>query len=611
MTGQPSAMEAKESSETSDGYVNGEDSQQVQGGDSSKRKYSRNGCTECKKRRMKCDETKPSCWQCSRLGRECIYIMNRKNKKRRSKEEIEREKLNKATRSKAQRRSDEPDPQSEAQGTQFSFSFNDANLVYNDLSDLVNWRLEEALTPNLKTYIEESSNPFNTELSTHNLPLTTDDTDMIFDIPLEMFNLGEPHSEYLKRYYNEFFTLVCPFTPNVNSNPMRDVLFNYARRETYLLYAILACGAMTQHRQTQQIRDDQAYCSYLSTCLNILSDNFEDETLIQVKVEPMLLTILLLTTDCASNKNPRWRAHLKGAKELLKKTTVQSDTLNFCRNWLTSYEILAGITNPYGGIFQADGEELSRFITNDELYLNSLKRLNMIDVHGFNYLDGHIIQLDIAFRDIIRIMNKIRLLENNGLIQGKTHLNSDIVPPVLTLTEWHSISNQLDNLEEMFIIDKSGIIPPSNPNHPSHNRVKGFDAIDTVRFPSGDEITLSWFDIAHQTHIIAARVVFLNRVLLFEKNSIFIQELVKKALRYLEFLRIQPNYRNCCMTHLHMLISVIGGLCLDEKDRQLVEIFLKACYNLGLASAGHNLERIQRIWRNEVQSGEEDDVLTW
>jgi hypothetical protein len=530
-------------------------------------------------------------------------LANTKNRKRRTKAEIEQEKINKAH--KVQQTTN-------PNNTEFSFSLNDANLLYNDLNDLVNWKLEEAMTQNLRTYIEESTNPFSTKLKEHNLPLTTDRTELIFDVPLEMFNLGEPHNQYLKLYYDEFITLLCPFIPNVGQNPVRDVLLNYAKRETYLLYAILACGAKTQHRLSLKIRDDQAYCSYLSTCLNILGDNFEDEQLITEKVEPMLLTILLLTTDCASTKNLRWRAHLKGAKELLKKSTVQSDTLNFCRNWLITYEVLAGITNPYGGIFQNDTEELENFINNDQLYLNSLKKMNMIDVHGFNYISGHIIQLDIAFKDIIKILNRIRSLEVNGLLKFKSHLDHEISPAVLTLSEWHSISNQLDNLEEMDIIDKSGLIPTSNPNHPSNNKLEGFDAIDTIKLPSGEEITLSWFDISHQTHIITARIVFLVRVLEFGRSSIFIQELVKKGLRFVKFFDQVPDYRNVCMTHLHMMMSSLGKFCLDEDDQRLVEKYLKALYSMGLASAGHNLARLQRIWRNEIKSDEEEeDVLTW
>ena len=33
---------------------------------------------------MKYDETKPVCWQCSRLNLECVYILHTKNKKRES-----------------------------------------------------------------------------------------------------------------------------------------------------------------------------------------------------------------------------------------------------------------------------------------------------------------------------------------------------------------------------------------------------------------------------------------------------------------------------------------------------------------------------------------------
>lgn len=38
-----------------------------------KRKYSRGGCQECKRRKMKCDEGKPFCYNCSRLKKVCVY----------------------------------------------------------------------------------------------------------------------------------------------------------------------------------------------------------------------------------------------------------------------------------------------------------------------------------------------------------------------------------------------------------------------------------------------------------------------------------------------------------------------------------------------------------
>lgn len=38
-----------------------------------KRKYSRGGCKECKRRKMKCDEGKPYCFNCTRLKKACVY----------------------------------------------------------------------------------------------------------------------------------------------------------------------------------------------------------------------------------------------------------------------------------------------------------------------------------------------------------------------------------------------------------------------------------------------------------------------------------------------------------------------------------------------------------
>ncbi|EGV63147.1 hypothetical protein CANTEDRAFT_122982 [Yamadazyma tenuis ATCC 10573] len=38
-----------------------------------KRKYSRGGCEECKRRKMKCDEGKPFCYNCTRLNKACVY----------------------------------------------------------------------------------------------------------------------------------------------------------------------------------------------------------------------------------------------------------------------------------------------------------------------------------------------------------------------------------------------------------------------------------------------------------------------------------------------------------------------------------------------------------
>ncbi|KOC14470.1 hypothetical protein AFLA70_5g008200 [Aspergillus flavus AF70] len=35
---------------------------------------SRHGCTNCKQRRVKCDETRPYCQNCTRRNNTCVYV---------------------------------------------------------------------------------------------------------------------------------------------------------------------------------------------------------------------------------------------------------------------------------------------------------------------------------------------------------------------------------------------------------------------------------------------------------------------------------------------------------------------------------------------------------
>ncbi|CUM63161.1 uncharacterized protein PRCAT00000728001 [Priceomyces carsonii] len=54
-----------------------------------KRKYhqkSRNGCSTCKKRRVKCDETKPVCNKCKHMNLTCGYVLNEDDRKKEDEE---------------------------------------------------------------------------------------------------------------------------------------------------------------------------------------------------------------------------------------------------------------------------------------------------------------------------------------------------------------------------------------------------------------------------------------------------------------------------------------------------------------------------------------------
>lgn len=470
-------------------------------------------------------------------------------------------------------------------------------------------RLEEVMTPYLKNHIDDN-NPFNTSL------IFNSSSNEIQDISiLNNFNLSHPHIDYLLFFYHSFSTLMSPLKPNPSINPVRDILLHYAQGENYLLFCILACGAKSSHRETSKVEDNEAYYSYLSTCLLKLKQYSSDENIIAEKIESMLLTLLLLIGDCASSKYLKWREHLDGAKQLLKKTNLKSDAIYFCRNWFTLYEILAGITNEKGGSFNNsfDGN-LDLFINNDPIYLESLKRLNMIDDKNFNFVSGHIIELDIVYREIIKILNHTRFLKKQGLLKkNQSHLDYKIKPPVVTLNKINELMNLIEDLEKKIIIDKNIYIPK---NHPLHNfkpnNPDKSTSIDTRILKNGETITLSLFDITHQTHTLGAKVVLLTSIMELPKTSTIVQQVVQQALSYIRFLEQLDGFDNICISHLHFPMSQIGKLCIEPRDQALVEKFMKIVHGMGLYSANYNLNKLKKIWKNEeINEDDEQDFLTW
>lgn len=192
-------------------------------------------------------------------------------------------------------------------------------------------------------------------------------------VPLDFIKITKPHEKlYLEEFYNEFSGVILPFnaydeTTSTYMNPARDILLTCASRETYLLAAILAQGAKTSFKMSGIQEDEKAYCFYLSKCLQLLGPALDNNKSneggnnLTSNIEAVLLTVLLLTSANASNTKQNWRAHLRGAKDILLKYTTNSNKnkklksirtspiLVFCKYWYISIEILAGLSSEYGG----------------------------------------------------------------------------------------------------------------------------------------------------------------------------------------------------------------------------------------------------------------------
>ncbi|CAL9735315.1 lysine biosynthesis regulatory protein Lys14p [Monosporozyma servazzii] len=627
-----------------------------------RRKYSRNGCTECKRRRMKCDETKPTCWQCSRLNRDCVYILNRKNKKRKpstksvsstskvskddkktkvtpisyestpdqineaSSELIYNNPENNISTTSSERVVDVPNLVSTSKMDGF-----DANLLMQNLNDIVNMKLNDSvmLNESLKNYdfpdldIPEllPSNPSHA----NSVPISFLVNNVIqFNIKITSFKLGGAHDEYLRIFYNDCLNSIAPFFQN-QGNPLRDILLSFARNESYLLSAILAIGASIAHRKSNKLEDEKSYCAYLSHCLNLLGEQFHNESNVLNKIEPIILTVILLAWDCIYTMNSQWRSHLKGVTDLFKKINKgdSSKVLNVAKCWFKVMETFASISTVLGGSFSDEDLELI-FDPYDYQYVDSLKFLNvMTPLNEFNLLRGHKEDLDIVIKEVIRSLNSIRSSQKED-IAGKDRLYNKNVDYLLwsptqrddkdplSYFNTQNILVEINKQLDYEFISKTGIIPKESQSHPDNSHIDD-NAIDIVILRNGERIALSWYDISHQTQALSFLLIVLLKLLGIPRESITIQQVVKRIMSFFSFLDSDDPPRNARTCYSNFAVLLAGLNSMDERTRDLVRKYFKLNRDISRRLTEHNLVRLEKVWSgaNEDCEPDDQDILTW
>lgn len=627
-----------------------------------RRKYSRNGCTECKRRRMKCDETKPTCWQCSRLNRDCVYILNPKNKKRKPVTKgVSRtgkvSKDNKKTKvipisnestpvhinetssgliysnpesnistTSSERVVDVPNLVSTSNMDGF-----DANLLMQNLNDIVSMKLNDSvmLNESLKDYdfpdldIPELLPSIQNHASS--VPISFLVNNVIqFNINITAFKLGGTHDEYLRIFYNDCLNSIAPFFQN-QGNPLRDILLSFARNESYLLSAILAIGASIAHRKSNKLEDEKSYCAYLSHCLNLLGEQFHNESNVLNKIEPIILTVILLAWDCIYTMNSQWRSHLKGVTDLFKKIKKGDSTkvLNVAKCWFKVMETFASISTVLGGSFSDEDLELI-FDPYDYQYVDSLKFLNvMTPLNEFNLLRGHKEDLDIVIREVIRSLNSIRSRQKED-IAGKDTLYNKNVDYLLWSPNQREDKDPLSyfNTQQILVeinkqldyefISKTGIIPKESQSHPDNSHIDD-NAIDIVILRNGERIAISWYDISHQTQALSFLLIVLLKLLGIPRESITIQQVVRRIMSFFLFLDSENPPRNARTCYSNFAVLLAGLNSMDEGTRDLVRKYFRLNRDISRRLTEHNLVRLEKVWSGSANDYDPDDqdILTW
>ncbi|CDK28089.1 unnamed protein product [Kuraishia capsulata CBS 1993] len=193
------------------------------------------------------------------------------------------------------------------------------------------------------------------------------------------WSTSSSHIHYMKIFITKIHMNCLPFTTSFLHNSFINCFLLQAKRSPHLLFAMLAMAARYEYYQCTHADQDpnmllknrkeakfhnKIRSYYLSSCLKALDSILDDKEQILQNVESLLLTILILASDYSASRGSQWRAHLRGAKDLLIKYCRFKPMildLAIAKVWFYSMESLAGLTVPSGGTIHGF-DELGEFL---------------------------------------------------------------------------------------------------------------------------------------------------------------------------------------------------------------------------------------------------------
>ncbi|KAG7791606.1 hypothetical protein KL910_001732 [Ogataea haglerorum] len=486
-----------------------------------------------------------------------------------------------------------------------------ANNLAHSLNDLLESKIDEIGVPNDESELESMFRMFERTEYQHPESSTSFDSAKSWEIPdfltkrisIDSLQFPGEHRKYLELFDHDYARVIMPLQPSPQYNPAREILLTYASKNNYLMAAILSCGALQSLRKTQDAQDEKNYCSYLSTCLQLLSTVLADQNKISANVEPMLLTILLLTSYTAMSLVQKWRPHLCAAKDLLSTYAPFSEdprlrqrdsyVVAFCRNWYLSIENIAGLTAPLGGVLKNDRElELAMYdLPYTQAYWESMMCSRR---DGFNYLYGYTNTLGVSLQKLIKSIKIMR-----------SKRSSPSQSPSLSAFSIFELTADFHREAQFEIISKTGIVPRTHFMHPDNHLAPplGFEplspeAIEKVEYSDGTYDYISWYDVCHQSFVITAFLIITSDLGRIPKKHPIIQELVQRAMHLFRFLDCEKVMRNYCVLIVQVAVFYVGLNSVYDRDREFVTRYFTQMNILHTASASVTLKRLQRNWEH-------------
>lgn len=416
-----------------------EDKNEQQGHHTAKkrRQYSKTGCVECKRRKVKCDETKPNCWQCSHLSKKCVY--------RTAEFQFRASSFSEGPILKSRRKNSmsRDVPMEEDYDSKSSLEIKfinevspltiggtvDSSMQEITNSDDLNALLNDALilANDLFSGIPETA----ANCDTPNTPIF----DQWTEIEAALDGISDLELYYLKIFYYKASYWLMPLAPSADSNICNHILFHHLIRankskekdKSYLQSSMVSISAKYMFNVEGEQKHNSIRTYYLRKSLKQLYQEFESmsgEKTLCSQVESLILCVLLLTLDSSTFRTQEWKVHLRGAKDLFIKyimtelnegdnDLVRMKTAELARAWFSAIAAVASISK--AGSF-CNETELDKILDMESYAASTglLKKMGFLTDNGFNLFFGYSTAGISLLKEVMRVLDQPVYRDDNN-----------------------------------------------------------------------------------------------------------------------------------------------------------------------------------------------------
>ncbi|AET38080.1 Zn(II)2Cys6 transcription factor domain-containing protein Ecym_2345 [Eremothecium cymbalariae DBVPG len=483
-------------------------------------KYSKNGCSECKRRKVKCDEAKPACWQCSHLGKRCVYLMN--TAKIRFKE------INVL--------SFKDKPKVLKKGELY---IKEQELVDKDGVDIsprcINVNSVSYDTPLLATDLFESLGDL-MQCETPSANEVLGETSMFkkYDkwevVASKLYMVSTEEVEYLKVFYHKPSYWLFPLATSPDTNICNHVLFEQIMRtnllentsSSYLQSAMVTIAAKYLFNTSRNREYDVVRERYLQKVFEQLHQEFAslaNGSLVSLKIENLILCVLILTLDNSKFWEEPWRLRLSGARDLFLKyqrcenrdsmnsNSMRQVILLLSSSWFAAIEF-ASLFN--FGTLHNNGD-IDMMFSLDLQCKNELNLLNLglLTEKGFNIFLGY-------STESLNLLKEIKKFLNNPKSDPFNDRFILISSLFMGCRKFEVISNEFSKIKGTPMLENSTL---------QQNAI--------VRY---NNQLYSVFDTIHQTNFEALFMVFLMEGANFDSTSPLVQNSADRIWKFIEWI---------------------------------------------------------------------------